>query len=151
MKMRRVHRIDIEALVVIGFAVVVEVDQPCDLISSQHQDLFLSRLAAGQQPERLTEATGDALPAEVFEPGVEAIDSPDVTVPGRDRRRIPSIEEVKITKSHPGVPGILVGPGDPVDLEGVFLSDGACRLQIGDELTESRLRAIPLKQFSLDI
>ena len=47
-EMRRVHRIDIERLVVIGLAIAIEISQAGDLISAQHQDLFLSWLATGQ-------------------------------------------------------------------------------------------------------
>ena len=45
-EVRRVHGVNVERFVAIGFPVAIEVDQPSDLIATRHQDFFAASFHA---------------------------------------------------------------------------------------------------------
>ena len=105
----------------IGLPIVIEIDQSGDLISSQHQNLFFTFLAPGQQSERLTQTAGDPLPGQFIESSIETVYSPYIAIPCRDGSSCTPVQEVKISEAHPGLPWVLIGPGDAIHFEGKLL------------------------------
>jgi hypothetical protein len=70
-----------EIFIAVGFAVVVEVDEPGDLIAAEDVHFVVDNAEA----EGLKEAGGEAFPSELFEFVVHAADAPHIAVHGADR------------------------------------------------------------------
>ena len=103
----------VEALVKVRFAVAVEIVQDHDLIAAAHVDLLLNDL----QSERLEETRRDALPGQPLGRGVDALNQPDVAVPGTNGGAAAIGIEVEAGQPHLAVPGIVRRMRQHVDRE----------------------------------
>ena len=99
-----------EALVKVGLAVAIQVVQPGDLVAAEHVDLALG----DDQAQRLVQARGKPLPADVLERLVEPLDAPDVALHRAEHRRAVG-EEVVVAEEEQGLPGVVERRLDRVD------------------------------------
>ena len=95
----------VEVLIKVGLAVSVEVVEPDDLVAAADVDLAPDDL----QAQRLEQARGDPPPGEPLLRSIDALDEPDVAVPGADRRSRPSGRKSKPESRNWQSHGLLSG------------------------------------------
>ena len=99
-----------DALVEVGLAVAVEVDQPGDLVATQDVDLP----ARDDQAEGVVEAGREPPPADVLQGRIQAGDMPDVPLHRADHGGAVG-QEVVVAEEEEGLPGVLERRRDRVD------------------------------------
>ena len=95
----------VEILIKVGLAVSVQVVKPDDLVAAADVDLALDDL----QPQRLEQARGDPPPGEPLFRTVDALDEPDVAVPGADRRAAALGQEIEAREPELAEPRVGLG------------------------------------------
>src|SRR6266536_564953 len=85
----------VEILVIIGFAISVQIVQDGNLIAAQHMD----PIAHDLQTKRLIQPRGKPLPGEFLKLIIDAADAPDIAM-GRADGGVAIIKEVVATGEH---------------------------------------------------
>ena len=110
-------RVIVEILIMVSFAIAVQIPENGDLVAAQNIDGFIDDLEA----ERLEQTSCDSLPGEL--PGFcsQAVNQPHIAHPGAGSGAAAIGKEVKAAQAHPGFPGVLHGRGQDVDREGAVV------------------------------
>jgi hypothetical protein len=100
----------VEVLVEVGFAVLVEVVQECNLVATEDVDFLVDDL----QAEAVEDAGSVAMPGDLAKFVVGELADPDVAAPGREGDAA-ILEEVDAADANPGAERVFGGDGDGVD------------------------------------
>ena len=116
--------------------------QAGDLIAAQDKNL----LVGDNQSQRMMQAGGKSLPADVFELLVEACDVPDITLHRADHRRSVG-KEIVTAEKHERVPGIVDWRRDGIDHIGPCAPQSAARFEDLRPLCRPTARQIAQRMF----